>query len=661
MEDAQLLEELYEVIKQNRQQDFPRIIEQQASYPYLYHLSEVRGNLVDWLPLERGMRVLERSAECGALTGSLLKKTGQVTCVAETPEHAKLIRTRWGEEESGLCVLTETEWQQGEHGTFDAILLAGNVWRYRDELPALAGRLSDRGRLILADANRLGLRYLAGCQEEYEGGYFTGIEGRFAGRARSFSRSEYESMLREAGLAGWECYYPYPDHIFPTAIYSQGWLPGKGELVGNRRNFAKDRIQLFDEGMAYDGLLAEGVYGTFANSFLMIADKGSYRPKERMLYAKFSGERNRRFAVRTEIRENAAGEKRVQKEALYREGIAHTGQMCDRYLQLSEAYADSGIDFCRCERHGQGAELAFIRGRTLADILSEAAGRWDRAVVEQILREYIRRIGASGGTVPFVRTEEFAQVFGPDMPDEGMACARVSDIDLIFSNILLPENTEWEPDALWTVIDYEWTFSFPVPKAFLLYRGLYFAYHQLLGGMGWGQQELFDMAQITEEQAKIFAAMEIRFQSYLGTGTLSVRNMQRKLGTRIVPLRELLEAADGRTAAGMPEAEWLKVRRLRYHIDRVEYQDGSVICSGWAFAKVKDGRCLPVDICVKDAQGHTMPADVTRTERADVARQLNIRAVTHPVWGFDCVWLAQPKTRWSIRFSLGNLCKVYEH
>lgn len=29
----------------------------------------------------------------------------------------------------------------------------------------------------MADANRIGLKYLAGCQEEYCGGYFTGIDG----------------------------------------------------------------------------------------------------------------------------------------------------------------------------------------------------------------------------------------------------------------------------------------------------------------------------------------------------------------------------------------------------------------------------------------------------------------------------------------------------
>ena len=47
MEDAEVLKELYETIKQNSKADYAGIIEQRASYPYLYHLSQIRENLVE--------------------------------------------------------------------------------------------------------------------------------------------------------------------------------------------------------------------------------------------------------------------------------------------------------------------------------------------------------------------------------------------------------------------------------------------------------------------------------------------------------------------------------------------------------------------------------------------------------------------------------------
>ena len=48
-------------------------------------------------------------------------------------------------------------------------------------------------------------------------------------------------------------------------------LPQAGELMDNRRNFDRDRLKLFDERAVYDTLLAEGVFETFANSYLIEA------------------------------------------------------------------------------------------------------------------------------------------------------------------------------------------------------------------------------------------------------------------------------------------------------------------------------------------------------------------------------------------------------
>lgn len=274
MEDAQFLTELYELVKQNKSGDFSDVIQEKASYPYLYHLSKIRENLIDWLPVTKEMCVLERNAECGALTGKLLEKAGEVVCLTENELSAKIIRERYrdaGERLKVFCEDTPVAMR------FDVILIAGNVYRYRDELKNLRTLLKENGRLILADANRLGLKYFAGCQEEYRGGYFTGLRnydlGGDADDARCYSRAEYEKMLRGAGFEKLTFYYPYPDHKFPSAVYSDEWLPHKGELTENRRNFDRDRIVCFDEREMYDALLEEGVFCTFSNSFLIEAGK----------------------------------------------------------------------------------------------------------------------------------------------------------------------------------------------------------------------------------------------------------------------------------------------------------------------------------------------------------------------------------------------------
>lgn len=284
MEETQFRKELYEIIKQHKKEDYARIIEEKASYSCLYHLSEIRGNLIDWIPITKEMRVLERNAECGALTGKLLEKAGEVICLTEDEISAEIIKERYRDAGERLRVFPE-DIPVAMH--FDVILIAGNVYRFQEELIDLRKLLKKDGRLILADANRIGLKYLAGCQEEYRGGYFSGVEGYDGVReegsrrtamqsaegaaGRCYTKGEYTKLLKNAGFEGLEFYYPYPDHKFPVCIYSDAWLPRKGELSENRRNFERDRLQLFDERKVYDTLLEEGLFGAFSNSFLIVA------------------------------------------------------------------------------------------------------------------------------------------------------------------------------------------------------------------------------------------------------------------------------------------------------------------------------------------------------------------------------------------------------
>uniref|UniRef100_UPI003FF0F2C7 hypothetical protein n=1 Tax=Roseburia hominis TaxID=301301 RepID=UPI003FF0F2C7 len=272
MEDAEVLKELYETIKQNSKADYAGIIEQQASYPYLYHLSQIRENLISFLPFGGDMRVLECNPECGALTGKLLAMTGGVTVLAESELQEKILRERFMEPQEREKL--DIRRLLPEHGRFDAILIAGHFYRWEKQLPVLRELLAPGGKLYVADANRIGLKYLAGCQEEYCGGYFTGIDGypdaAAVGRSgRSYSRAEYTGLLQAAGFGSLTFYYP--DHKFPSVIYSDEWLPQKGELAEGRSNYDRDRVACFNERVMFDSLLEEGVFQTFSNSFLIEA------------------------------------------------------------------------------------------------------------------------------------------------------------------------------------------------------------------------------------------------------------------------------------------------------------------------------------------------------------------------------------------------------
>ena len=51
------------------------------SWPTFYHLNPVRENIINWYPFEKGSRVLEIGAGCGAVTGALCGKGLQVYSV----------------------------------------------------------------------------------------------------------------------------------------------------------------------------------------------------------------------------------------------------------------------------------------------------------------------------------------------------------------------------------------------------------------------------------------------------------------------------------------------------------------------------------------------------------------------------------------------------
>lgn len=673
MQEERFLTELEEIIQQNREEAFDRVVYEKASYPYLYHLSSIRQNIVDWLDITKEMRVLECNAQCGALTGRLLEKAGKVTAVTDAGQKADIIRKRT-KGKGNLEICQEQDFFSGTHGPYDRILIVGYFSRYRDRLHQLRDWLAPGGRLIVADSNRIGLKYMAGCQEEYQGGYFTGVEGYAESepKDRSYTKKEYGQFLKEAGFAHLEFYFPYPDHLFPGSIYSEDHLPAKGELSDNRRNFDRDRYQLFDERKVFDTFLAEGIFPEFSNSFLIEAAEQEAPVKT--IYTRYSNERAARFQIRTEICKSKAG-KLVYKYALKPEGAAHLHHIKEAYEGLSACYQNPKIMFCTCRQEGERVCFPFVQGVTLQDVMEQAVKEQDTAFAEAIIKDYIGRIKEDGGSRPFQMTDEFQEIFGEaDFPEE-TECSVFCDIDMIFSNILLTNLTDSvlaeesggmaeRPEGyLWNVIDYEWAFSFPIPKAFILYRAIYFAYYQILNDTDFELAALYEMAGITEEMRRKFQEMEEHFQEYLGKNSMPVRNMQRLMGTRLIPFKRLRDCweSGGVEQVGLPaESGTVRVRTLKYHIDREEYQDGSVVCCGWAFARTWDGRTLPVSITVESGDGCRIAAEITRTKRQDVAEAMKIRHAAEPAWGFNCVWPAERNEKWRLSFSRGKKKEIYE-
>ena len=224
------------------------------------------------------------------------------------------------------------------------------------------------------------------------------------------------------------------------------------------------------------------------------------------VYSKYSNERSRRFAIRTDILEE--GTKRiVEKKALYPEGRDHVNNLARWYQILSEQYAQVGICCNRCALTDDGAELEYLTGQTLEEFLDNLLQENKTDEAREQLMAYLNKIFSVCGQENFKVTDAFRKVFGDFLVSRELKGAGVMNIDLVCENLIMSE----EP----TVLDYEWTFDFPVPVLFVLYRVIhyYVGTHPMRQVLD--EQGLYEEFQIDRELQEAFAQMEASFQAYI--------------------------------------------------------------------------------------------------------------------------------------------------
>lgn len=246
---------------------------------------------------------------------------------------------------------------------------------------------------------------------------------------------------------------------------------------------------------------------------------------QKIVFSKFSNERARRFAIRTDIVSDESKQLSVFKRNLYPEGQQHIKNIYRWYEELSKVYEGTQIELNRCEYLGDKVSLEYLRQLTLEHELNELLRKRRFDQFNNLLFSYIDEVKKGDMIHPFVKTEAFVETFGDVTVDDSLS-AKVTNIDMVLNNVILGEK--------WTIIDYEWTFDFPVPANFAVYRILHYfiastPYQALLNS-----DELFEQVGISAEEQEIYAAMEKHFQmNFLLT---DVKEKQ-----PLVPIRELHE------------------------------------------------------------------------------------------------------------------------
>ncbi len=555
--DGVVEDHILELVQTYPVSEYPQVIAREKDWAVMYHLAHDRENILSWYPFEPGAKVLEVGAGCGAVTGALAALAGSVTCIDLSKKRSMINATRHKDSDNiQICLGNFQDVEQGLACDFDYATLIG-VFEYgrgyiggdkpyHGFLSTVMEHLRPGGKLLMAIENKFGLKYWAGCREDHVGTYFEGLEGYpKTDGVRTFTRPELIQIIEACGYTDYQFYYPYPDYKFPLTIYSDQHLPKVGELKHNLCNFDRDRLLLMEEEKVYDQIIKDGLFSLYSNSFFVEITKPGAEKKqqaEQVFYTKYSSGRVPEFSIQTRIAQNIAGKPILYKQSEFLAGQKHIHHMAEAGKRLSDLWQEKALlKVNHNTLHRDRIEFEYLKGITLEeqlDLMLEQ-GRYQEAV--ESICNALRRIKDSAPTEIFEMTPEFQQVFGQAEILSGEPAVSVADVDLIFSNLLCTEDGEWH------VLDYEWTFFFPVPIRFILYRALHY-YLQLSPG----RRKLEDYCDfyrefgITSECQSIYAKMERQFQNYISGDSISLAGLYPVMGKRALPLEDLLEGTDRR-------------------------------------------------------------------------------------------------------------------
>lgn len=370
------------------------------------------------------------------------------------------------------------------------------------------------GRMVLALSNRFGVE-----------------AWNRTGELPKISFKGIRETLEEMGFCIQRIYYPYPNCDFPMKIYSDDYLPKMGELRNNRmRNFREKTCFFQEEEAFFNQVIEEGNFPVFSNAYLLVAERNDKR--ELPVFVQYANDRAPEFQMKTEIRKKGQGYTVVKKpmHPLAKEHCEGIYRCCG---QLEKAVAETDFSMNRCVKVEGGLEFEFLRGKTLDEKIKEFLQKGELESAKAAIRKFVGYL-LDMAVRPFGMTKEFEHIFGKGLEFDGGMSMKVTDIDLIFRNIIVGEH--------WNVIDYEWTFDFPIPVDFVIYR----AFEAFLEKESGETSMLnpYELYPISERDKESYGQMEQNFQRYVSRNYHTLDEMYLEFGKPCDSVEEQLVQKD---------------------------------------------------------------------------------------------------------------------
>lgn len=256
---------------------------------------------------------------------------------------------------------------------------------------------------------------------------------------------------------------------------------------------------------------------------------------DKILFVKYSNDRANQFAICTEIFANG-DKKLLKKRATTESAREHIKNIASYYAPLKRQF-EGALNVAGCQKEYDEINFEMVEGNGLDKIIDSYFEKNEMDKVFQIISEFAQKIYGLKDKDVFTITPSFEKVFGMVHFEETQYALKITDIDMLFDNIIVKDNN-------WTVIDYEWSFQFPIPVKFVVYRTLAYWYAHLENRRNMEQDFLMEMVGITPQEQIQFAKMEKKFQQYIMDDNIPLRDMPKMMNHKTVDLNHILSAVE---------------------------------------------------------------------------------------------------------------------
>lgn len=387
--EKKLDREIASIIENYRPDQYDDVIATKENWEFVYHLSSLRRSLLCWFPFDPAWQVLEPGAGFGALTGFISEHCAGVTALEADPLRFASCKKRYSGNERIEFLQTDI-FSLPQEKLYDCVVLVDQLGQCqgheRELLNACSAHLKPGGILLLVFHNRFGLKYFCGGTDSAQQVPFANLS---SDKPRLLSRNEVDVLAWDGGFTSLQWYYPMPDSLWTQAVYT--------DSVKNAESI-RDRVFAFDpfssprvasEQDLYNDIIHEGMLPHMANSYLAVYQKGSGPTVPALEFALLSTDRGPEHAFAT----ICCKDKRVEKKAIWPEGIPVLRQACENLEKLSQ----QGVLTVPQRWTGEAIEMPKIEEESLLSYIRRQMEQGSEAVLSvfKTLREDILRSSAA--------------------------------------------------------------------------------------------------------------------------------------------------------------------------------------------------------------------------------------------------------------------------